>query len=88
MIFYNQSLAFEKLVEGSYKDGLTVMDYHIRKYLDHFRSDQLTSNTKSPHKMMYDSVRILGLRISAQLNKSLILLHQSPEDAEHKSLVI
>lgn len=83
-----QSLAFEKLVAGSSREGLALMDYHIRKYLEDFRSDQLTVNNKSPHKMMYDSVRIIGLRIAAQLNSSLIKLHLSPEDASLKSEVI
>ena len=65
MLFLHQSLVFEKLVEGHSREGLAVMQYHINKYLDTFRSDQLTANNKSPHKMMYDCVRIFGLRIAA-----------------------
>lgn len=65
MIFLNQSLVFEKLVDGKSREGLAVMEFHIRKHIETFRSDQLTVNNKSPHKLMYDSVRIFGLRIAA-----------------------
>ena len=88
MLYLHQSLVFEKLVEGHSREGLAVMHYHIRKYLETFRSDQLTVNNRSPHKMMYDSVRIFGLRIAAQLNSSLIKLHQNPQEASHKQSVV
>ena len=78
MKFLMQSLIFENLVEGHSKEGLILMQFHIQKYLDQFRSDQLTVNSKSPQKMMYDSVRIFGLRIAAQLNERLIGLHLNP----------
>ena len=81
MIYLLQSLTFEKLVAGSSRDGLALMDYHIHKYLDEFRSDQLTVNNKSPHKMMYDCVRIFGLRIASQLNEALIKLHHNKSDS-------
>ena len=88
MQFLLQSLIFENLVEGYSKEGLILMQYHIQKYLDQFRSDQLTLNSKSPQKMMYDSVRIFGLRIAVQLNEKLIGLHANPQDAELKKKVI
>lgn len=88
MIYLNQSLVFEKLVDGQSREGLAVMEFHIRKHIEIFRSDQLTVNNKSPHKLMYDSVRIFGLRIAAQLNEFLIKLHLSSDDIEIKKQVV
>lgn len=88
MAYLIQSLAFEKMNEGSLKESLTLMNLHIRNQLDAFRSDQLTLDAKSPNKMFYDSVRILGLRISTEINKALIRLNANPADAELKSAIV
>ena len=80
MQYLLQSLCFEKMCEGSYKDTTSLMEWHIKQNLDIFRSDQLTTNQKSPNKMIYDSVRIVGLKMATAINKSLIYLHAAPED--------
>ena len=38
--------------------------------------------------MFYDSVRILGLRISTEVNKALITLNGKPDDAELKTAIV
>ena len=39
MLYLHQSLVFEYLVEGHSREGLAVMQYHINKDLETFRSD-------------------------------------------------
>ena len=38
--------------------------------------------------MMYDSIRIIGLRISTDVNKGLIKLHGNAADPEHREEVL
>ena len=39
-------------------------------------------------KFMYDSIRIVGLRMSSFLNESLIKLHHAPDQPELKSRLV
>ena len=75
MAYVMQSLVFEKMCEGSFRDATALMEWQIRLNLEAFRSDQLTTDSKSPNKMFYDSVRITGLKISSAINIGLIKLH-------------
>lgn len=86
MAYVLQSLVFEMMCEGSFKDATALMDYHIKKNLDAFRSDQLLTDSKSPNKMFYDSVRITGLKISSAINIGLISLAKTEVADEIASL--
>lgn len=77
MAFVLQSLVFEMMCEGSFKDATALMEWQIRKNIDMFRSDQLFIDRNSPNKMFYDSVRITGLKISTAINTGLIKLSQA-----------
>ena len=83
-----QSLVFEKMNEGSFKDTLALMNTQIRGKVEAFRSEQLTLDAKSPNKMMYDSVRIIGLRIATDINSNLIRLSHRPEDLALKQNIL
>ena len=39
MYYLHQSLIFEKMCEGSFQDTLALMDWHVRRNLEVFRSD-------------------------------------------------
>ena len=88
MTYLLQSLIFEKMVEGSFSETLALMEWHIRRNLEIFRSDQLTMNQKDPNMMIYDSVRITGLKISSHINMTLIKLCSNPSDMPLKSALI
>ena len=77
-----QSLVFETMVEDtvpSLRNAIAVSEINIvQNNRQAFQSDQLTTDTSSPNKMFYDSVRILGLRITCLLDTLLIKLHSDP----------
>ena len=57
-------------------------------YKDVFEDAALNTATSSPNKMLYDTVRILGLKIIGQLNLNLIKLSKEPQDGEIKREVV
>ena len=83
-----QSLVLEMMCAGRYSDSLALMSRQVRALIDEFRSERLTLDKTSPNKTLYDSVRILGLQIAAQLDRNLILLSKAPGDAALKSEVV
>ena len=77
MAYALQSLVFEMMCKGSFKDAIALMEWQICENIDAFRSDWLLIDNKSPNKMFYDSVRITGLKISTAINVGLIKLSQT-----------
>lgn len=76
------------MCEGNLREALSLCEWHIRRNLAAFQSDQLTAIHNSPNKMMYDSVRILGLIISSEINRNLIKLSANQDSAEMRHAVI
>ncbi len=73
-----QSLIFERMVSFDLKEACALTEKHVRKHLVAFKDDKLTLNKSSPNKMMYDSIRIIGLMLTAQIDKTLIKLAANP----------
>ena len=88
ILILTQSLVFEKMNEGNFGDTLTLMNLNVRSNINAFRSDQLTINAKSPNKMMYDSIRVFGLRITAEIDITLIRLSQNPDDPQLRKRLV
>ena len=88
MAYLLQSLVFEKMVETDLKEASGLTEWHLRRHLEAFRDPQLTLNKASPNKMMYDSIRILGLITTSSIDRTLVLLHNAPQDGELKSKLV
>lgn len=73
------------MVERNLKDAVSLSEWHMRKNLEIFRDQQLTQNKANPNKMMYDSMRILGLIIYTELTVLLVKLHANPQDKDLKT---
>ena len=73
-----QSHIFEKMCSGDMREAMALTEKHVQKHIVAFRDDKLTQDKSSPNKMMYDSIRIIGLMLSCQIDKTLIKLHGSP----------
>lgn len=56
-----QSLVLEMMCADKHSESLALMNGQIRSNVDEFKSDRLTLDKSSPNKVLYDSVRILGL---------------------------
>ena len=88
MTYLVQSIIFENMVERKITDAASISELHLRKNLEIFRDNGLTQNKGNPNKMMYDSMRILGLIIYIELIETLIKLHATPQDAKLKQKAI
>ena len=88
MTYLVQSIIFENMVERNVKDAASLSEWHLSRNLEIFRDNGLTQNKSNPNKMMYDSMRILGLIIYVELTETLIKLHSTPDDAELKNKAV
>ena len=88
MTYLVQSIIFENMVERNVKDAASLSEWHLSRNLEIFRDNGLTQNKSNPNKMMYDSMRILGLIIYIELTETLIKLHSTPDDAELKNKAV
>ena len=68
--------------------ALTIAKHHMIEFKEYFGDPALSRDVQNPNKMLYDVVRILGLRIMADLNQSLIKLSKAPGDAQIKHEIV
>ena len=66
------------MCSGDMREAMALTEKHVQKHIVAFRDDKLTQDKSSPNKMMYDSIRIIGLMLSCQIDKTLIKLNGSP----------
>jgi hypothetical protein len=76
------------MVNGDLKEACALSEKHVRKHVAAFKDDNLTLNKSSPNKMMYDSIRIIGLMLTSVLDKTLIRLLANPQNQELKVSVV
>jgi len=88
MVFLLQSLIFETMVGCNLRDAAALSDWCVNKHLEVFRDPQLTQNKTNPCKMMYDSIRILGLIIYVEMSRLLIMLSAAQKEDERNDLKV
>ena len=81
-------MAFEQIGQKDIIQTLAISQKHIMKYKEIFEDPALNSAVSSPNKMLYDTVRILGLKIIGKINIGLIKLQKTPSDPAIKREVV